>query len=417
MPLAAPSLSHDATLHVAVLSFTYIENDHRVLRTIKALVQRGYRVTAIGFGAGPLEGCDFISLPLLPGRTNHRILTVLSQAPSGFIRCSAVPLHFLWRHHRAARAALLDLKPDVIHANDCLTLPSAVAAKHALGARIVYDSHEFATEEHADNLRWKLVAQAHIREIEQRFIGEADQIVTVSTGIASALQTLYALPMLPTVVRNTPAYEAVSLEPLTPPRHLLFHGIMKAGRGIEATIEALKYLPDCVLTLRGNGAPRYEALLRRLAARLGVIERVTFEPYAPPAQVISRASEAHIGIFCAPTETPHNRFAMPNKTFEYLMAGLALVVTAETDLAEFVAHYRCGVTALSSTPKAIAAAINAISPDGLQTMRERALNLAKDFSWEQEQANLCEIYDRLTLSATSQPVRVSHDQSGALAAP
>ena len=395
-------------MHVAVLSFTSIDGDHRVLRTIAALAGRGYKVTAIGFGQQPPADCDFIPLPAPGGRPAQRAAIMLTQAPAGLIAASAVPLHFLRRHHRSARQALLALRPDIVHANDCPALPSAVAAKRAWRTRIVYDSHEFATEEHADNMRWRLVAQHHVREIERRFIGAADKVITVSDGIAEDLQALYALPDLPTVVRNTPPYQTVPFKEASGPRHLLFHGIMKGGRGIEATISALRHLPDTVLTLRGNGAPAYLATLRNLAAEPALAGRVTFEAAVTAADVVPRAAEAHIGIFCAPIETRHNRFALPNKIFEYLMAGLAVVVTAGTDLADLVARYGVGVAASASTPEAIAAAIERISPNELHLMRGRALAAARELSWEHERNKLTDLYDALAAGPQPAPMARSH---------
>jgi glycosyltransferase involved in cell wall biosynthesis len=397
------SLRRVFTLHVAVLSFTSIDSDHRVLRTIATLAGRGYKVTAIGFGQQPPADCDFIPLPAPGSHSAQRTAILLTQAPAGLIAASAVPLHFLRRHHRAARQALLALQPDIVHANDCQTLPAAAAAKRAFRTRIVYDSHEFATEEHADNMRWRLVAQRHVREIERRFIGTVDKVITVSDGIAEDLRTLYGLPETPTVVRNTPAYQAISPREISGPRHLLFHGIMKGGRSIEATISALRHLPDAVLTLRGDGAPAYLAKLRSLARDPAIGGRVTFEAAVPASDVVPRAAEAHIGIFCAPLETRHNRFALPNKIFEYLMAGLAVVVTAGTDLADLVARYGVGVTASAATPEAIAAAINRISPEELHLMRGRALVAARELSWEHERDKLTGLYDTLAASGPASP--------------
>lgn len=395
-------------MHVAVLSFTSIDSDHRVLRTIATLTDRGYKVTAIGFGEQPPADCDFVQLPSPGSRPAQRAAILLTQASAGLIPASAVPLHFLRRHHRAARQALLALRPNVVHANDCQTLPSAAAAKHAFRARIVYDSHEFATEEHADNMRWRLVAQRHVQEIERRFIGVTDKVITVSDGIAEDLRALYGLPETPTVVRNTPPYQAISSREISGPRHLLFHGIMKGGRSIEATITALRHLPDAVLTLRGDGAPPYLAKLRSLAEDPVIKGRVTFEAAVPAADVVPRAAEAHIGIFCAPLETRHNRFALPNKIFEYLMAGLAVVVTAGTDLADLVARYGVGVTATAATPEAIAAAIERIGLEELQLMRGRALTAARELSWEHERDKLTDIYDALAASAAPSPPRHDH---------
>jgi len=383
------------TLRVAVLAFTQISRDHRVLRTIATLADAGHRVTAIGFGNPPAADCAFAPLPDPPEPQLQRLATVVTQAPANLWPDSAAPLHFWRRHHRAARAALLALALDAIHANDCLALPAASAAKQAHGARIVYDSHEFAVEEHADNWRWRLIAQRHVQALERRFIGQADRIVSVSEGIATDLQALYALATRPTVVRNTPAYQNIALTPLSRPRRLLFHGVWKQGRGIEASIAALRHLSDCELTLRGHGSRAYEASLRQLALRLGVEDRVVFEPPVPHQQVVARAAEAHIGVFCAPTQTRQNRYALPNKIFEYWMAGLATIVTADTELADLTARHGSGVVASAATPDAIAVAISGLSDSSLQTMRGRALEAARELCWEKEQERLRDLYDKL----------------------
>jgi glycosyltransferase involved in cell wall biosynthesis len=86
---------------------------------------------------------------------------------------------------------------------------------------------------------------------------------------------------------------------------------------------------------------------------------------------------------------------MPNKLFEYLMAGLALVVTSDGEAARFVESLGCGITASSSTPQAIAEAIRSVPPYQIESMRLLGLKAARRYSWEVEQSKLLELYERL----------------------
>lgn len=382
-------------LRIAVLSYTTISHDHRILRTLEALAGLGHKVTAIGFGEPPALPVDMIRLPDPPEHNNKRLAILATQFPANFLPMSAPFLHFRLPQHGAARRALVALRPDIIHANDWQALVAAAAAKAAAGSSIVYDSHELASEEHADNWLWRLVSRRHTCEIETRYIREACAVITVSDGIAATLQDLYALPELPLVIRNTPAYQAVVPSATTPPIKLLFHGIMKDGRGIEPLIGAMPMLPKHRLTLRGDGAPHYLAKLRALTESLGVAGHVKFEPAVPYDEVVSSAASSHIGVFCAPLDTRHNRFAMPNKAYEYIMAGLAILVTDHTELAKLVREHRCGFTAIESTPRAIAEALNALSLSDLATMGSHALAAARTLSWEQEQKKLVTLYETL----------------------
>lgn len=384
-------------LKVAVLSFTSIGGDSRVRRTIEALAARGHEVTAIGYGGQFSPAIPLIRLPQERGLMARRLEMLATQLPSNVLPAASPTLHFMRLRNRAARRALIQLRPDVVHANDWTALPSAAAAKAATGARIVYDSHEFASEEHADNTLWRIVAQRHTSFIEARFIVNADAVVTVSEGIARALRKLYNLPSPPTVILNTPVYQEVRPALLDRPRRMLIHGVMKAGRGIEATIGALSFLPEYTLTLRGNGAADYLASLDALARSLGVVDRITFEQAVPLEKVVEAASTAHFGIFCAPGNTRQNRFSMPNKIFEYLMAGLALVVNGDGEAAQFVEGLGCGTTTSDSTPQAIAEAVRGLGADQIESMRSRGLMAAHRYSWDIEQTKLLELYERLSV--------------------
>lgn len=375
---------------VAVLAYTEIARDSRVIRTCDALAEAGFEVTAVGFGARVSPAWGFVALPQMGSLRAQRLALLGTQAPANLVPALAPRLHFLRAHHRAARAALIALKPDVIHANDWTALPAAVATARATGARVVYDSHEFAAEEHADNLRWRLVAQASARATEARLIGAAAATITVSDGIADALQRAHRLPARPAVVRNAPGFEDVALSDAAWPRRLLFHGVLKPGRGVESAIAATAALPDHVLTLRGDGGADYLAFLREKAQAAG--GRVRFEPAVAPGDVVRAAAASQIGLFCAPLDTGHNRFAMPNKFFEYAMAGLATLAARGSELGALVERLGCGALADDASPQALADTLRGIDDADLARMRAAGLAAARAMCWDREKQVLIGVY-------------------------
>ena len=193
--------------------------------------------------------------------------------------------------------------------------------KQTTGARIVYDSHEFAREEHGESWLWRMLCRPHVCAIEAAGVHDADRVVTVSPGIARLLAETYSLAESPLVVLNVPEYRSVETHPVGERLELLYHGLLASGRGIETLILAMAEIRrPARLVLRGNGATRYVSSLRRLAALHAAPETIVFEPAVPLESVVESAARSDIGVFTPPLATSQVRYMLPNKLFEYLMA-------------------------------------------------------------------------------------------------
>jgi glycogen(starch) synthase len=124
---------------------------------------------------------------------------------------------------------------------------------------------------------------------------------------------------------------------------LLYHGLLASGRGIETLILAMAEIRrPARLVLRGNGATHYVSSLRRLAALHAAPETIVFEPAVPLESVVESAARSDIGVFTPPLATSQVRYMLPNKLFEYLMAGLMVVFSDAEDVAEIVRRHGCG---------------------------------------------------------------------------
>jgi glycogen(starch) synthase len=99
------------------------------------------------------------------------------------------------------------------------------------------------------------------------------------------------------------------------------------------------------------------------------------------------ASEFDVGFFALPGHSLHNEYALPNKFFEYAMAGLALCVSRLPEMTTILSKYELRSTFAAVTPEIIAAAINELSREKIDQYKRNALVAAKELCWEAESVN------------------------------
>lgn len=389
-------------MRAAVLSLSPIDNDPRVLRQIAALKGMGAEVKAFGYGRSDLDGVLARFPQPRPGLAN-RLAMLMRQGPALIHPGLALPGYWRVPTHRAMLEQVLAFRPDVLHVNDWSSLPVGAAAAARLGVPFIYDSHEFALGEQEERLLWRLVFRPYIAAIERPLIREAAAVVTVGEKLADILREVHGLPETPAVVRNVPTYEAVPFRPTGSDIRVLYHGVFNPNRGLEQVIRSVPlWAPAYSLVLRGIGNPSYLDSLKALVRELGMQERVQFAPPVPAAELVRHAAEADVGIFLAPIDTPQSRYCLPNKLFEYAMAGLALCVSPAEEMASLVKHFHIGEVIGGTDPGGIAESVNALTPERLDVFRRNALVAARQLCWENEQERLLAVYRRVVAGVVSQ---------------
>lgn len=384
-------------MRIAVVAFSPVAQDARVLRTARALARHGHEVHLVGYGESP-SYCParFHTLGPPPTRLAHWTWVLAGSVPAilspNLMRLVA-PLRPLHRH---CRSLLGKIRPDVIHANDWPVLAVAAMEKRAIGTHVVYDSHEFAREEHAERWLWRLFYRPQVCATEAVGLREADRVVTVGPGIARLIASAYRLARKPEVILNVPDYQPMPARPIKQRLELLYHGLMKAGRGIETLIMAVALTKRPIrLVLRGHGKSSYINELHRLAGSCGGSDRIVFEPAVPYDEVIDAASHADIGLFAPPLLTRQARFMLPNKLFEYLMAGLMVIFSDGDDVADIIRRYGCGIVVSDVSPTNLAAVIDALEPHQIEQFKSRARECARLLCWDREQTRLIALYEEL----------------------
>ena len=374
-------------VRIAMLLHKSVEHDSRVRREAKALAETGHEVTVL-------------HLPRVHGELDGTLdgFEVVSVTPPQWVRrhipFALYRIVFLASFVRAIRR----LGPDVVHAHDAAMLAPGYLGARLVRARLVYDSHEYAAGVPYRERAWALF----VTSLERALIRKCAAVITVSDGIADRLAERYGLSHRPTVVRNVPdpsAYDrafrapdlraALGIDSQTP---LVLHlGAAATDRGCEALVRAMADLPEAHLLFLGADDGAYVDGLLALAAQSGVSERVHFRPSVPIAHVLSYVEQASVGVSLLEDTCENHRLALPNKVFEYLAAGVPVVVS---DLPEMR-------RALATVPGS--AFVTATDPQSLTHGIERAVaaaprvgesgRLVAEFTWEDDAGRLADTYD------------------------
>ncbi len=134
-------------------------------------------------------------------------------------------------------------------------------------------------------------------------------------------------------------------------------------------------------------------------AREQVADRVKLLHPVPYEDLLDWTASADIGLTIFPPEYSLSiRFTLPNKLFEYLMAGVPVLSSQLDAVMDVIRTYDVGRVASSLAPADLGAAINAMLADriALENMRANALQAAKkEFYWEKESQQLVRLYHHL----------------------
>jgi glycogen(starch) synthase len=311
-----------------VLTTGELTRDPRARRAVQSAGRYGYDVVGLCVSAEEpdvLEGVDVTRVQ------RFAFDAALRGAGLGGMRRSSLPVRELRGLYRVLRHVVVTLQlvragrrlnpVDVIHANDFDTLPAAFVLARTMGARLVYDAHEIYTQQEACPAK---LYTAVIVAIERALAGRADAVITVNDEIAQELRQLLRLKAQPLVVMNCAALDPVEPDHQSTGRmRVVYQGAMGPGRQIEDLLDMAEHAPGIHLTIRVIGTD-LEALSASVAER-ELEDRVEIATPVAPSALVEALRGHHVGLMINRPITRNDEFALPNKLFEYLMAGLAVV--------------------------------------------------------------------------------------------
>jgi glycosyltransferase involved in cell wall biosynthesis len=284
-------------------------------------------------------------------------------------------------------------------------LPAGWLIARLTGARLLYDSHEIHAYSVSMQKRPPLW-RAACRRVEAALLRRADAAITANDSYARVIARVHRVAP-PVSVYNAPRLaESRGAAPIslreaarTPPGRgvVAYCGRIQRSRGIEESIEALRFAPEMELVLLGDGEPSYFDILRQLARQHGVAERVKFVDPVRPAEVSATLGTADLSLVLIQDAGLSYRLSAPNKLFESVHAGVPMVGCDLPEIRAVVARYECGLIVDQASPRSIAEGARRILGD--PALRERfargARAAAQQLNWEHEEQKLLATYRAL----------------------
>ncbi len=373
-----------------------VRTDERVLREATALLNAGFSVTIV----------DVENDQCLPAVENIKGIHVRHIIKPHWLQ----PTHGLQRIFQLAEKFVftmletLRVSADVYHAHDINALPACYIASVIRCSALVFDAHELPLSGMNNISAW---LYSLLKMLIRIMLIRCAAVITVSTPIAQEICSRYHVSKV-WLVRNMLAYqEAPQSDRLRQHLNLgpeiriaLYQGNLQADRGLDNLVRSAKFLKqDNVIVMMGKAIGETQSELEALIADEKVTDHIKILPPVPYAELLDWTSSANIGLIIYPPHYSLNvQMCLPNKLFEYLMAGLPVLATPLDAVSLLLETYDVGRTVPSLKPMDVAAAINAMleSDADLGHMRQNALSaVQKDLCWEQERQELIHLYQKI----------------------
>lgn len=196
------------------------------------------------------------------------------------------------------------------------------------------------------------------RRLENRLCSSFQGITVVTETMARKLAPSGS-PVL--VVDNVPylkRLEQVELAPKDPRPTIITSGSHSDARNCMKAVEALPYIvkevPDVKMKFVGRFQPAsYEQELLQKAKELGVADHLETAGMLPWLENFKRISSAHVGCVFY-NDNLNNRVTLPNRLYEYMYVGLAVLGEEFPEVKNVLSKNNCGEVVNSQDPKDIA---------------------------------------------------------------
>lgn len=312
-------------------------------------------------------------------------------------------LNPIWLRH--VRRIGLRHRVDVVIVRDLPLAPAAVLASRGKWPVVMDMAENYPammadiwTDGRAKPLDVLLRNPRIVSAVERRTLPQLDRIITVVEESSERVVRLGVPEDRVSVVSNTPSVNSVvALSPRTPgsPIRIVYLGLMEEHRGVGDLLDAARQLASAgvefVLDMVGDG--RDYLSFRGRAEELGLsAPRVVFHGRLPHRDAIDVLRRGHVGV------VPHHareswNTTIPNKLFDYMAAGLAVVSSDAAPAARVINETGAGLVFRSGESRDLAEKLTQLLD--VQTW-ERCRRLGREavlsrYNWESDTRVLLDV--------------------------
>lgn len=296
---------------------------------------------------------------------------------------------------------------DVYHCNEVDSWAVGVALKILRSKRCVFDVHEHYPSTFAESRfpSWlQPTVAAAVRAVFRLFVPFTDRLVLAKRSVGGdfpgcdekivLVRNFTSLSNIDFVGRSHRIADKTEMT-------LVHLGLLSKLRGWPQMLEALATMRHKNVRLLAIGEmndgsrPEFD----QRVGELGLRGRVHLLDWMPFPQALAHLAEADIGIIAFQPGVQNHVYAMPHKMFDYMAAGLAVLLPKfAVEVAPVIAESQCGSLIDPADPKDIAAKLDDLldAPEQMRAMGERGRQAVRDrYNWEAEAERLVDMYKDL----------------------
>src|SRR5262249_40831921 len=275
-----------------------------------------------------------------------------------------------------AAGLAIRLRPDIVYASDLLGAGPGLLAARLAGARLIYHEHDSPQPGMLHPILGRLRAAA-TRSARLIVFPNDERARVAQSELRFSDNRLH-------IVWNVPrrAELASSAAPAESPLVVYYHGSITPERLPETVAVAVRRMAGRVrLRIAGYEAPSARGYVRHLvgsdtgAAADNLVEYIGM---VPRADLLTQAARAHVGLALMPFQASdlNMRYmtGASNKPFDYMAAGLALLVTDRPDWTRMFVEPGFGLACNPSDAASLSTALSWFMdhPEGRRAMTTRA---------------------------------------------
>lgn len=376
--------------------------DTRVENEMKSLTKAGHEVHIACF----LKGNEPMYEESVYGIIHRRkVSKFMYKASVGVLK---FPFYFnYWRSY--VKELFSQYHFDVIHVHDLPLAKVGFEAKCKYGVRFILDLHEnwpvlLQLSAHTNTFLGKLLSSnRQWVQYEKKMCGLADNIIVVVDEAKARVCGLGVGPEKVTVVSNTlniDQFDPIERKEFkTDKFRMLYVGGINYHRGIQYVIRAISLLKekgiDVQFDLVGDG--RYLDEIKRLIEELHVQNNVVVHGYKHYTQICDLYESANVALI-PHVKSGHTDNTIPHKIFQYLYAGIPMLVSNCDPLVRIVNETHSGVSYCYDHPDELASLIAGFyaHPESLGDYIHQGRQAVVDkYNWEVDGAKLVKLYGSL----------------------
>ncbi|TVZ56913.1 glycosyltransferase involved in cell wall biosynthesis [Lutibacter sp. Hel_I_33_5] len=285
---------------------------------------------------------------------------------------------------------LLFTKKDILLSNDVDSLIANFLVSKIQRKKIVFDSHELFSE--VPELVDKNLVKKVWLQIEKWVIPKLKNNYTVCKSIADIYKDTYKSEFK--VIKNIPLYKETETGNFPfnykEEKVIIYQGAINMGRGLELMIDTMKYLPNYIFVIIGDGDIFIQ--LKKKVKKESLENNVKLLGKLSPEELQKLTPLANLGISFEEDLGLNYRYALPNKIFDYIQAEIPILVSNLPEMKQVVLDYNVGGIIKNRDPKIIAKQIEALLD---KDFSKELCTAKKALVWEKQEKQLLSIFNNL----------------------